>query len=311
MAGENTSQFEHVIGIDVGGTKCAAGIVRLPDGHVLARQLQPTNADQGGAAVLADVIELVKSLQKDAAQLRVAPMAIGVGVAELIGIDGKVLSDATIKWLGISVDAELQAATGLPVTLEADVRAAARCEACLGAGRPFQSFLYVTVGTGISGSLVIDRVPYAGARGLTGTFASSRGLIPTDDGRLAAGPPLEQFAAGPAIAARFTQLNSNFCGSARDVLSLAIKGDSLAREVVTNAGTALGAAIGQLVNMLDPEAVIIGGGLGLAPGPYRVAVEAGMRDHIWSDLHRDVPLLSAEVGVDAGFIGAALAAAGH
>lgn len=308
MASGSEFHSEHVIGIDVGGTKCAAGLVRLPDGNVAARRLQPTNAERGGAAVLANVIELARSLQQEAAQLRMTPTAVGVGVAELVGIDGRVLSDATIKWLNVSVAEELRSVTGLPTSVEADVRAAARCEAWLGAGRPFRSFLFVTVGTGISASLVIERVPYAGARGLTGTFASSRGLIPAEDGRLATGPPLEQFAAGPAIAARFAALRSDFRGSARDVLSSAIAGDKAALDIATSAGTALGAAIGQLVNTLDPEAVIIGGGLGLAPGPYRVAVDAGMRDHIWSDLHRDVPLLPAEGGVDAGFIGAALAA---
>ena len=70
----------------------------------------------------------------------------------------------------------------------------------LGAGRGLTSFLYVTVGTGVSASLVIDGVPYVGARGLTGTLASSRGLIPGDDGSLLTWPPLEQYAAGPAIA---------------------------------------------------------------------------------------------------------------
>lgn len=307
MAHHN-SQVEHVIGIDVGGTKCAAGLVRLPDGHVFAKQLQPTNADRGGAAVLADVIELARSLQELAAKTQVTPTAIGVGVAELIGNDGKVLSDATIKWLGVPVDVDLQSATCLPVKLEADVRAAARCEAWLGAGRPFQSFLFVTVGTGISASLVINRVPYAGARGLTGTFASSNGLIPMEQGQLATGPPLEQFAAGPAIAARFTQVNPDFRGSSREVLALANDGDVTAREIVMTAGQALGAAVGQLVNVLDPEAVVLGGGLGLALGMYRTSLEESMRDYIWSDLHRNVPVLSAEGGVDAGFIGAALAA---
>ena len=77
---------------------------------------------------------------------------------------------------------------------------------------------------------------------------------------------------------------------------------------MVTAGEALGAAIGQLVNMLDPEIVVIGGGLGLVGGVYREAIERAMRRHIWSRLHRDVPLVSAQLGEDAGLIGAALAA---
>jgi glucokinase len=274
----------------------------------LARRLQPTQPNRGGPALLADVIELVRSLQREAAELDVEPTAIGLGVAELVGVDRKILSAATIHWQNAHVDETLRAATGLPVYVEADVRAAARAEAHLGAGRPFHSFLYITVGTGISACLVLNRLPYAGARGLTGTFASSRGLIPGDDGQLASGPPLEQFAAGPAVATRFAAVCPGFVGTARDVLSLAAAGDALARAIVTSAGEAVGAAVGHLVNVLDPEAVIIGGGLGLAEGHYRVALEAAMRKHIWSDLHRNVSFQSAEMGNDAGFIGAALAA---
>jgi glucokinase len=119
---------------------------------------------------------------------------------------------------------------------------------------------------------------------------------------------LERFAAGPALAARLAAARPSFVGTAQVALSLADAGDSLALAIVTSAGEALGAAIGQLVNVLDPEVVVIGGGLGLAKGSYRNALETAMRTHIWSDLHRDIPLLSAEMGNDAGFIGAALAA---
>ncbi|MGD9634680.1 MAG: ROK family protein [Pirellulales bacterium] len=297
-----------VIGVDLGGTKCAAGLVSLPDGNVLARRLEPTRPERGGEAVLSSVVELAKSLERQAAELNHSVAAIGLGVAELVGIDGQVLSDATIRWRGIAVRENLEAATGLAVTIDADVRAAARAEAHLGAGRRFRSFQYITVGTGISSCLVIDRMPYAGARGLTGTFASSAGLIPADDGTLAAGPPLEQFAAGPALATRLAAVRRDFTGTAFDVVAAAEEGDLAAAGIVESAGSALGAAIGQLVNVLDPEAVVIGGGLGLAGGKYRAALEAAMRNSIWSELHRDVALLNAEMGTDAGFIGATLAA---
>jgi glucokinase len=303
-----SQRAQFAIGIDVGGTKIAAGLVLFPEGGVLARQLQPTRPERARKALLADVIEMAKSLQRAAAELGVEPRAIGLGVAELVSSEGVVLSDATIRWRNFEAGEALQGATGLPVRVDADVRAAARGEAHLGAGRELQSFLYVTVGTGISASLVIDQTPYAGARGLTGTFASSRGLIPGDCGRLVAGPPLEAFAAGPALAMRFGAARAGFTGTAFDVVALSEAGDSLARETLRTAGQALGAAIGQLVNVLDPEAVVIGGGLGMVGGLYRESLDAAMREHIWSDLHRDLPLLSAELGNDAGFIGAAFGA---
>lgn len=309
MTAMSESRPTHLmIGVDVGGTKCAGGLVMLPDGRVLARRLQPTRPERGGKAVLSDVIDMATSLQREAAEFDAQPVAIGLGIAELVGVDRRVLSGATIQWQDLAPAEAIRSATGLPVVVEADVRAAALGEASLGAGKGFDSFLFVTVGTGISSSLVMDRHPYLGARGLTGTFASSRGLIPGDGGRLVAGPPLEHYAAGPAIAARYSAACAGFAGTALDVVAMANHGDPIAREIVSTAGQALGAAIGQLVNMLDPQAVVIGGGLGLVEGHYRDAVETAMRSHIWSDLHRELPLRSAELGHDAGFVGAALSA---
>jgi glucokinase len=301
------SQAQLAIGVDVGGTKCAAGLVTLVDGRVLARRLQRTAPQRGGEAVLAEVCDMIRGLRAEEPS-GAGATAVGVCVAELVSRDGHVVSDATIRWRDIQVADRIGMSVELPVSLDADVRAAARAEGRFGAGRNFESFVFVTVGTGISACLVIDGTPYAGARGLTGTFASSRGMIPNHDGELVPGPPLEQFAAGPAIAARFAALRADFNGDARDVLALAEVGDDLARTVVSSAAQALGAAVAQLVNVCDPEAVVIGGGLGLAEGLYRRALDQALREHVWADMHREILLLSAELGTDAGIVGAALSA---
>jgi glucokinase len=296
------------IGIDVGGTKCAAGLVSLDDGSAVARGLRPTLPERGGDAVLSDVIELAQSLQPEAKRLGIHPTCVGIGLCELVGPDGQILSEATIPWMGIAARATIERETQLQVIFDADVRAAARAEAHFGAGRNLRCFLYVTVGTGISSCLVLNKTPFAGARGLTGTFASSPGLIATDEGDVVSGPPLEQFAGGPALAARYTAQKPDFSGAAPAVLELAEAGDAAAKSIVTSAGQALGAGIAQLVNTLDPEAVVIGGGLGLAGGLYRASIEESMRRHVWSDLHRDIPLLSAKLGEDSGWLGAGLGA---
>jgi glucokinase len=260
--------------------------------------------------VLADVIALVRALQ-DEKPRGAGPQAIGLGVPELVGTGGQLLSEATIRWRDLDVADKIRAATGLPVWFDADVRAAARGEAHFGAGRELRSLLYVTVGTGISSCLVIGSAPYLGARGLTGTFASGDGLIPGMGGELHAGPPLERFAAGPAIASRFAAAQPGFRGAAPDVFRLADAGDSLARSVVESAGRALGAAIAQLVNVLDPEAIVLGGSLGLAEGLYRNSLDESLRDHVWSEFHHGIKLVSAQLGNDAGIIGAALATVQH
>jgi glucokinase len=305
---DRSYQAHCAIGVDVGGTKCAAGLILFPEGRVLARRRQPSRPQRGGDAVLKDVVDLVRSLQNEAHEFRVEPVSIGLGVAELVGLNGELLSSATIQWQGVRVDEILRAELGIPAIVEADVRTAARGEARLGAGRNFGSFLYITIGTGISASLVINGSPYAGAQGLTGTFASSPGLFPGAQGELVSGPTLEEFASGPALAARFAAMRDGFSGGAPEVVALAEGGHEPAGLIVASAAQALGAAVANLVNMLDPEAVIVGGGLGATEGLYRQAVDAALRAHIWSDLHRNVPLLSGQLGEDAGVIGAALTA---
>jgi glucokinase len=295
---------QYAIGVDIGGTKCAAGLVRLDDGRVIARREMPTAPERGGIAVLNDVIALIDSLQEEAKTLAVQPSSIGIGICELVSREGRVLSEATVRWQDPLVSKTL-AAMSLPVRIDADVRAGARAEALFGAGRDCHSFVYVTVGTGISACLVLDGEPYAGARGLTGTFASSNGLIPGTDGQLHDGPPLESFSSGPALTAQFAEARPGFQGAATEVLRLAASGDLVAKNIVVLAGTALGAAIANLVNILDPESVVIGGGLGLAAGLYRQSLEVALRGYVWSELHRDLKIMSAQLGNDAGIVGAA------
>jgi predicted NBD/HSP70 family sugar kinase len=290
--------MKRAIGIDVGGTKIAAGLVDLETGVVVNRREKATRPKRGGEAILRDVVSFANELRSDA-------IAIGVGVAELVDREGKIVSNATIDWLKTPVRERLSKI--LPTQLEADVRAAARAEARFGAGVETKIFLYVTVGTGISCCLMIDGRPYLGARGLTGTFASARYLAPLLDHRLNPTLPLEDFSSGPALAKRyFFRAHQEI--DAREVTARAKTGDVIAREIVESGGRALGAAIGQLVNTLDPEAVVIGGGLGCAGGVFHAALKTAFYENLWSKLHSNVPIYPAKLGPDAGIIGAALAA---
>jgi glucokinase len=286
------------VGIDVGGTKIAAGLVDLETGEILARAEKPTNTMRGGAGILEDVIALATAVRDDA-------VAIGVGIAELVDRDGKIASKATIDWLDIPAREEL--CKILPTRFEADVRAAARAEARFGAGAGSETFLYVTVGTGISSCLILDGKPYLGARGLTGTFASARSLAPLLDYRLDPTLALEEFASGAALASRYNY-RTNEAVDAREVVTRAKSGDMTARQTIETGGRALGASIAQLVNTLDPERVVIGGGLGCAGGIFFAAVKTAFYEHLWSDLHAGVEIHIASLGPDAGIIGAALAA---
>jgi len=289
------------VGIDVGGTKIAAGVVGFPECKMYARRQIPTEAKRGGAAVLADVEQLVRELMEESSALNLRVDGIGLGLCELVNLAGEPASENCIAWKGLPVRERLSRLA--PATIEADVRAAALGESLFGAGRPFRIFLYVTVGTGISSCLMIDGHPFLGARGATGTMAS--GPLPSAGGRSnALMPTLEELSSGPALVRCFNHSGGR-AASGHDVLVAVAAGDDRAVGVVRSAGEALGAAIGWLVNVLDPEGVVIGGGLGLSDGLYREATIASTRRHIWSELHRGLPVLPAALGLDAGAIGAA------
>jgi len=301
------SEFSSLaLGIDVGGTKIAAGLVSFPSARVQFRRQISTRPERGGAAILDDVVTLATELLKEAVLPSAHLAGLGIGLCELVSPQGQILSANCLHWQDQPVRERLGSLA--PVTLEADVRAAARAEACFGAGRPFRSFLYITVGTGIASCLVLDGTPYVGARGATGTMGSSPFNLPCDPCGHVNRQTLEELASGPALVARFNRLRPGAAESGQEVLAAAAAGDRAARSVVQSAGQALQGAVGLLVNVLDPEAVIIGGGLGLAEGPFGDEFRAGSRRQIWSDVHRDLPILQAETGADAGLIAAAYSA---
>jgi len=145
--------------------------VRFPAGQIVAEKSIPTLPARSSEIILEDIAKVADELTANARQTGDAISGVGVGICELIDPHGEILSHSCLAWNKGQVQGRL-AHLG-PVTLEADVRAAARAEALFGSGRPFRIFLYVTVGTGIACSLVIEGVPYIGSRGATGTIASS------------------------------------------------------------------------------------------------------------------------------------------
>jgi glucokinase len=209
-----------------------------------------------------------------------------------------------------------------PAVVESDVRAAALAEAKFGAGQPFKHFVYLTVGTGISHCLVQAGQPYSGARGNALVLASGPLTMACPECGAKVKWILEEIAAGPALVTRYNQsltpaqaeskVNFGLQSESQvirgeDVLAAAHAGDSRATHVVKTAGEALGVGLAWLVNVLDPEAVIVGGGLGLAGGLYWDSFIAAAREHIWAEASRDLPILLAALGPDAGLIGTAAA----
>lgn len=294
---------KYAIGLDVGGTKVAGGVVDCTTGAVLLREIIATQATRGGEAVLTDCLALAGRLQDQAALQGIAVSSIGMGVCELVDPRGKVTSAYNFDWQTLPVQQRLAALA--PAVVESDVRAAALAEARYGAGAAFDLFCYITVGTGISSCFVQAGRPLAGARGNALVLASMPLTTVCTTCGTVLQPVVEEFAAGPALLTRYQQATGRTMHRGQELFAAVAANDAVAIEIVRSAGAALGNSIAFLCNVLDPTAVIIGGGLGLAGGLYWEAMVAATRAHIYAAATQTLPILPAALGVDAGLIGAA------
>jgi glucokinase len=272
-------------------------------GHVLLRRVSPTAAERGGQAVLDDAVAAASAFNAAAHSNGWRVEGLGVGICELVDPQGNVTSHYTVDWQDLPVRETL--AHEVPcVVVEADVRAHATAEASIGAGRGLDSFVFVSVGSGISSCLVQHGRPFVGARGNALVLATMPLTVFDDDGRQIEFA-LESFASGVGMVQRYRK-HASRVERVEEIVAEAAAGDAHAAEILRSGGEALGSALAWLVNVLDPAALIVGGGLGLAGGLYWEAAVANARSHIFADNSRAVPILQSTCGPDGGLIGAAL-----
>lgn len=299
------------IGVDVGGTKTALGLIDAASLTLLATRVIPTGRERGGEAVLADIEEHAAALAADAARQGRRTVGLGVVVPEIVNLAGQITSSAVIpRWNELPVARVLSEIA--PAVIEADVRAAAFAEASLGAGRDYDFHLFLTVGTGISYCAVGAGRPFAGAHGgALNVGTSVLAVLPEDQARPVSpdGPDertfvLEQTASGSALVRRYAARGGT-AQRAEEVLAAARGGDAAAAAVIEEGAQALGIGIALLVNLLDPQALIVGGGLGSADTEYWTKAESWARQFMHEHAKRTV-LTRSELGPDAGVIGAGL-----
>ncbi|TVU61319.1 ROK family protein [Paenarthrobacter nitroguajacolicus] len=312
----------HVIGVDLGGTKTAAGVVS-PAGVVLMSETIPTLNRGGGEAILDATSALIAGLVERAADAGHTVSGVGVGSAGVIdAVAGTVVSatDAIRSWAGTALVAGLSARLGLGVRAVNDVHAHALGEAWLGAAAGSSSSLMVAFGTGVGGSFVLDGAPVLGHRfvgGHVGHFASPYATF--DGVPLAcvcgAAGHVEAIASGPAIHESYLRLGGSVLDAAdtRGVFALAAPDSSAgeatastlaAAQAVELGAAAAGQAVGGLINILDPETVVVSGGLADAGDPWWKPMEIALRRELLSPL-LSVPVVRATLGNSAAIVGAA------
>lgn len=303
-----------VVAVDLGGTKTAGAVV-TDDGTIRARASIPTASRVGGAVILDATTALVRDLLALAAGLGDEVVAVGVGSAGVIDArTGEVVSatDAIRGWAGTHLGGELRVRLGLPVAVDNDVHAHALGEAWLGACAGRGSALVVAAGTGVGGSFLLDGRPLHGAHHVAGHVGHVS--VPEADGvpcTCGSVGHVEAVASGPGLHAVYLALGgASEAATARDVVARAAAGDGIALAAVDRAATALGRAVGGLVNVLDPEVVVVGGGLAGAGPLWWSAMERAVRAELIG-LIADVPVVEATLGSDAALVGAARLAWRH
>lgn len=295
-----------ILGIDVGATNIRAGLVQVATGAVRCRYVGKTEASRGSRHSLNRVALLANQAVSAGQALGLEVSRVGIGIPELIGNDGQIDSECSLGWRADDMHRTLSRFG--EVTLASDVRAAALAEARLGAGRGAPSFLYITVGTGIANTLVIGGEPYAGAHGHAISFASGPTFPASGKARKPRYEALKHRAAGPALVRRVRALG----GKEEDAIEIGRKARAhggLQRRVVEAAASELALHVAVIANALDPALIVLGGGLGSAPGHYWTTLRAVIRRHLWGPNARRLPVRRAALGAGSGLIGAALSAA--
>ena len=293
-----------VLGVDVGGTNIRAGLYNPRAGSLHHLRAVRTEAAQGGAHALARVKAVAREVVDAGRASGLSVYKVGIGVPELVRLSGELDSHAVLPWRSHTLRRSL--AVFGEVTVASDVRAAALAEARLGAGRGKSSFLYVGVGTGISCTLVVGGRPHAGSHGHAVAFASGATCASIVGAKLKY-VSLESLASGPAVVRRAGSKGWKAADAAAVCREARVRA-GIARDVVDAAAKELAVHVAILVNALDPLLVVVGGGLGGAPGRFWSSFRTALPRHTWGRHARRVRLHRSSIGATVGVIGAALSA---
>ena len=270
-----------VLGIDIGGTNLVVGSVAEDGSALHALDSEPTHAEAGQSDVLDRLITLAqRTIERTRQEVRGADI-IGVGVGAPGPLDTKrgiVLLTPNLGWVNLPLRQIIHERLGLPAALDNDANCAVLGEWWMGAARGTRNAIGITIGTGIGGGIIVDGKLYHGASDCAGEIGHT--TIDTEGRRCKCGNYgcLEAYASGPNIAMRAVEelkagavsRLADYVGgdlrqvTAQTVYQAAHDGDQLALEVVNDTAKFLGAGIANLVNVFNPEVVVVCGGVTLA-----------------------------------------------
>jgi glucokinase len=309
-----------IVAIDLGGTSTRAAFYANAEPPAQAQHKLPTPSARGADAVLDRIAQAIEAVLPPGTR----PDRIGVGApGPLDPYRGVVIDTPNVAGMvNMPLRDRIAERFACPVALGNDANLAALGELRYGAGRGAKHLLYLTIGTGIGGGVIVDGRLLLGKRGLAAELGHMQ--VTTTGERCGCGQigHLEAIASGPAIARTARQRllsgepsSMNLLPGSPDSLTTndigraALQGDPLARSVLEEAGRAIGSALASLVHAFDPEVIVLGGGVSLIGPLFFEPIERSMRLHVMHPAYLEgLRLVPAELGDEAGLIGAMILA---
>ncbi len=313
------------LGVDLGATHLRAGVLHVRDGTIHASAKIETRGEQGPAAVIARIAALCHQVIDESNLPRAQIQGIGIGAPGRVDMQNGItrfLPNLPAHWLDVPLAAQLAQQTNLRVTLLNDARALTLGEYTFGAGRGADTMACFTLGTGIGGGLVIQKKLYLAMDGSAGEIGhqvvARDGLPCTCGGRGC----LEAYASGPALAAsgvravlmkhptRLAELSQGDLNriTVATLIQAAELGDEIARAIFRQAGEYIGIAVSNVVVTIAPQKIVFGGGVARAGEWLLEAVRETLRVRVHLVPNDQTEIVTAALGDDAGWIGAAVRA---
>lgn len=315
--------MRYVVGVDIGGTNIVVGTVAEDGSAVHGVRSEPTRSEEGPQAVVGRIAREVQSSIAEAKRVAGVgrEMIAGVGIGSPGPLDrekGVVLLTPNLGWTNLPLRDLVSEAVGLPATLDNDANCAIYGEWWVGAARGARYVVGLTIGTGIGGGIVIDGQIYHGTSDVAGeighTTIDSTGRL-CKCGNYGC---LEAYASGPAIAARAaegivagvdTRLPEYVGGdlskiTAQTVYQAAFANDEYALEVVRDTAKFLGAGVGNLVNIFNPDVVVIAGGVTMAGDRLFLPLKAEVKRRAFKPAVERCRIVPGELPGTAGVVGA-------
>lgn len=321
LAPPNTNLNEFTLGVDIGGTKIAAGLVDA-HGTILFHTRTPMPAHADAATAFAAVESAIHAVFSAQPQARAKLAGIGIcAPGPLDPISGVILNPPNLPcWRNFPLAAEIQRAFHVCAKIDNDANAAALAESIWGAAVGFRNVLYATLGTGIGTGIIFDRCVYHGRTG----SAAEGGHVSIDyHGPLCACGKrgcIEALCSGPAIALRAqaclaestapSRLRELAGGGTKNLTAEHVAdafhaGDALATEVLEATSDLLTVWLGNLIDLLEPDAIVFGGGVAQLISNLFPRIRAVLPKWSINSRCREIPLLLAKYASDAGIAGAA------